>query len=88
MPDPTGDEPRERDAARIALEPDAVHEGDGEAYLDCPQCGSSVSLTRIIEDGHCSGRLDGDVVEVQEEDTQLQDPACTANLALELVWSA
>lgn len=88
MPGPSSGEHDGGGAARIELEPDAVHEGDGEVFLDCPQCGSSVSLTQIIEEGHCSGRLDADVAEVQEEDTQLQDSACTANLALELVWHA
>lgn len=88
MPEPTSDQSGESDAARLVLEPDAVHEGDGGVSLDCPQCGSAVSVTRIIEEGHCSGWLDADSAEVQAEDTRLQEPECTADLSLELVWEA
>lgn len=88
MSESSSDPPDESDAARLVLEPDAVHEGDGEIYLDCPQCGSSVSVTRIIEEGHCPGWIDAEEAETQNEDTKLQEPRCTAELSLELVWKA
>lgn len=79
--------PDESDAARMVLEPDAVHKGDEEPYLDCPQCGSQVSFTQIIEEGHCTGYLEGEGTEV-EDGEQLEGPGCTADLSLELVWEA
>lgn len=80
------EESEEGDAARMVLEPKAVHEGDTEPYIDCPQCGSQVTITRIIEEGRCSGSLDEEDVEVEGEDQELQAGGCTAELSLELVW--
>lgn len=75
------------EGSRMPLEPDSIHEADGGIYLDCPQCGSNVSVEQIVTEGRCSGRLDGDYAEV-EDDTRLQDRGCTAHLSLELVWEA
>ena len=72
--------------ARMELESDALHESDSGYYLDCPECGSSVTVHRIVEDGRCSGTLDADVAEVEGDDEELQDPNCTAKLSLELIW--
>lgn len=80
------EETAESDAARMVLEPKAVHEGKEEPYLDCPQCGSQVTLTQIIEEGRCSGYLNEEGVEVEGEDQPLQAEGCTAELTLELVW--
>lgn len=74
--------------ARMDLESDALHESDSGYYLDCPECGSSVTLHQIIEEGRCSGYLDADVTEVEGDDEELQDPACTAELSLELIWES
>jgi len=76
------------DEARMELEPDALHERESGYFLDCPECGSSVSLTQIIEEGRCTGYLDADVTEVEGEAEELQDPACTAVLSLDLVWES
>jgi len=72
--------------ARMVLEPDAVHEGAEEPTIDCPQCGSTVSLVQIIEEGRCPGYLEGDDAEVESDGERLQEPGCTAKLSLELVW--
>ena len=72
------------EGSRMMLEPDTIHSGDDGWYLDCPQCGSNVSLNRIVTKGRCSGRLDGDVAET-EDDTPLEK-GCDAKLSLELVW--
>lgn len=72
----------------MELEPDAIHEGDGEAYIDCPQCGSPVTLTRIVQVGRCTGTLDAAAAEVEEDDQPIQETGCTAELSLELVWAA
>ena len=71
----------------MMLEPDALHEGDEEPFIDCPECGSPATLTQIIEEGRCTGYLDGDVTET-ENGEQLQESGCTAKLSLELVWEA
>jgi len=67
---------------------ETIHEGDGEQFLDCPQCGSPASLTQIIETGRCTGQLDAEETETYAEDQQLQETGCTADLSLELVWEA
>lgn len=79
--------PDESDAARMMLEPDAVHEENGEPSLDCPSCGATNTLTQIIEEGRCTGVLDDDIAEVESTDEQLQE-GCGAELSLELVWEA
>lgn len=82
------DSANDGDAARMELEPTAVHQGEEEPYVDCPQCGSPVTFTQIVEEGHCTGHLDADVAEVEAEGgEQIQQPDCTADLSLELVWS-
>ncbi len=81
-------ETAESDAARMELGPDAVHEGDEEGpYVDCPQCGSPVTLTQIIEEGRCTGTLESETAEVEADDDQIQQ-GCNAELSLELVWEA
>lgn len=75
-------------AARMQLDSDALHEGDGGYAIDCPECGSFVTLARIVETGRCPGSLDADVTEVEDDDEQLQEPGCTAELSLELVWES
>ncbi len=75
----------DREGSRMMLEPDAIHETDDGIYLDCPQCGSGISIIHLVNEGRCSGRLDDDMAEV-EDDTQLQEGGCGANLSLELVW--
>lgn len=88
MPDSSSDGTEESEVARMELEPDALHEGEDEPYLDCPQCGSSITITQILNEGRCSGYLDSEVAESEAEDEQLQDPVCTAELSLELVWGS
>jgi hypothetical protein len=43
--------------AAMELGPDALHESDARYVVDCPECGSTVSLHRIVETGRCTGRL-------------------------------
>lgn len=79
----------ESGAARMMLEPDAVHEGEDELYLDCPSCGSPAPIELVVEEGHCLGYIDGDVAESERvgEHEPVRDVDCTADLSLELVWS-
>lgn len=86
MSDSSSDE--SGDAARMVLEPDAVHEGNGEPSIDCPQCGATVTLTQVIEEGRCTGYLDADVAEVEAEEGEQLQEECNAALSLELVWEA
>jgi hypothetical protein len=72
--------------ARMDLEPDAFHEGEDGYLLDCPECGSTVSIAQIIEEGRCDGTLDAETTEVEGDDEQLQEPGCTAKLSLQLLW--
>lgn len=79
------------DAARMTLEPDAVHEeGEHAPYLDCPSCGSPAPIDLILEEGHCLGYVEGDEAEAetQGEDEPPRDVECTADLSLELAWAA
>jgi hypothetical protein len=87
MPEDTSDQ-RPDGEARMELDPEAVHQQSDGYYLDCPECGSPVSLVQIIEVGRCTGSLDADETEVEGDDTELQDPQCTAALSLELVWES
>lgn len=73
--------------ARMTLEPDSLHERGDELAVDCPQCGATVSLRRIIEDGRCPGYVEDDEMNAQG-DERLQDTDCTAKLSLELVWES
>lgn len=76
--------PEDSDGSRMRLEPDAVHEADDGVYLDCPQCGATVSVVRIVTTGRCSGHLD-DLAHA-EDDTGREE--CNAKLSLELLWEA
>jgi len=76
------------DEARMELEPDALHERENGYFLDCPECGSPVSLIQVIEEGRCTGYLDADVTEGEGDDEELQEPPCTAVLSLDLVWQS
>lgn len=88
MPEPSPDSDEPSTEARMVVEPDALHEGEDELFLDCPQCGSTTTITRILNKGRCSGYLDSDAAESKTEDKQLLDPVCTAKLSLELVWES
>ncbi len=68
----------------MELEPDAFHEGDEGFYVDCPECGSPAYLTDVIEKGRCRGYL-GDPETTENVD---QEPTCSAELTLELVWES
>lgn len=74
------------EGSRMTLGPDAIHETDDGIYLDCPQCGSNVSVAQVVTEGTCTGHLDDEVAET-EDDTELQE-GCNANLSLDLVWKA
>lgn len=91
QPEPASDDQPDTeipdDAAFMTLEPDAIHEEEDGYSLDCPSCGTTVSLIQIIEDGHCPGYLEADDAEVEADGEQLEGPACTANLWLQLAWS-
>jgi hypothetical protein len=72
----------------MELDADAFHDQEDGYYLDCPNCGSMVSVDRIIELGYCDGRLEADEVEVEGGDETPIGPECGAALSLELVWGA
>lgn len=82
------DSPRGNDhseeGARMKLEPKAIHETDDGVHVDCPKCGSIVSIVQIVTQGRCTGYLDEETTETGS-DTELQEE-CTAELSLELVW--
>ena len=84
MSDTPTEESDSTDGARMQLGPDTIHEREEAIYLDCPQCGSNVAVEQIITEGRCTGQLDGDIAET-EDDTRLEG-GCGAELALELVW--
>lgn len=74
------------EGTRMMLEPKAVHERDDGLYVDCPNCGVTVSLNRIINRGRCTGQLEEEMVEAHDE-KPLQE-GCDAELSLELLWKA
>lgn len=74
------------DGARMELEPDAVHETESGVFLDCPKCGSNISIVQVVSEGRCTGNLDDEVAET-EDDTTLQE-GCNAELSLELIWES
>ena len=86
MSDTPTEESDESDGARMVLEPDTIHERAGALYIDCPSCGSNVSIEQIVTEGRCPGQLDDEVAETAD-DTELDD-GCGAKLSLELVWKA
>jgi hypothetical protein len=71
--------------AAMELGPDAFHESDAGCVVDCPECGSIVSLHRIVETGRCTGRPEADHTETTAEDQQVERSECSAGLSLELV---
>lgn len=79
------------DGARMTLDPDSIHEGDEGYAIDCPECGATVPLYQIVEEGRCPGFLDAegaDTAETADEPTELKGSGCTAELSLELVWES
>lgn len=70
-------------SARMKLERKAIHEQDDGIAIDCPKCGSLVTVTQIVNQGRCPGTLEEGDTETQGE-TKMPD--CNAKLALELVW--
>lgn len=88
MSDSARDRPDDSEAARMQLGPDAIHEMDEELAIDCPQCGATVSILQIVNEGYCPGRLDAEETEVESDDTDPQEGECGAQLSLELVWEA
>ncbi|WP_436930872.1 hypothetical protein [Halosimplex halobium] len=72
--------------ARMTLGPDAILKDRDGIALDCPACGTTVTVMQVIEDGHCPNYLDEDDVEVEENAGEVQGSGCTAELSLELVW--
>lgn len=85
----SADDSERADGARMVLEPKAIHEGDenNDVSVDCPQCGATVSIMQIVEEGRCTGQLDPDVAEAEGNEEQLET-GCNAKLSLELVWEA
>ena len=78
--------PTHSDAARMDLDADTWHQNDnGNYYIDCPECGSAATISNIVTYGRCNGYLDD-----RESETELDEAAmsCTANLALELVYTS
>ena len=73
------------DAARMELNADAVHEGEGGYYLDCPECGSPATVENIIEEGRCNGYLNEPVEGV---DVDVANVSCSARLQLELAYTS
>jgi hypothetical protein len=61
------------DAAHMELTPEEIRERNGSYFVECPACGTPTTLMKLMETGHCAGAD--------------EEPGCTANLGLELVWS-
>lgn len=76
----------EADAARMELTPDGLQESREGYLIDCPECGSTVSLHRIVEAGRGTGQLDSHHTGTTTGDGQTKRPGCTAELSLELAW--
>ncbi|MFD1513827.1 hypothetical protein [Halomarina rubra] len=72
----------EREGARMALEPDALHEDEDGHWLECPRCGSPAYVVEILQEGHCRGFQD----ETEARDDTDREVGCDATLGLELVW--
>lgn len=85
MADPESDTDSS-EAARMELEPDAFHEEGEQLSVDCPQCGATVSIMHIAEEGRCPGYVDEEQKEGEGEVPR--DDGCGANLSFELVWEA
>ncbi|NEU57417.1 hypothetical protein [Halorussus sp. MSC15.2] len=72
-------------AARMELEPDAIHESRDGYYFDCPECGSPATIENIIEHGRCNGYLDE---QVEGIDFDVENKSCSAVLRLEMAYTA
>ena len=86
MSDPQPGNADQPHGSRMQIGPDAIHEMDGGIYLDCPQCGSNVSIVQVVSEGRCTGQLDDEIAET-EDDTRIEG-GCNAKLSLELVWES
>lgn len=84
MSDTPTEESGRPEGSRMLLEPDTIHEEEGGIVLDCPKCGSTISIEQIVNEGRCDGSLSDEMAET-EDDTQIEDN-CNARLSLELVW--
>lgn len=84
MSDPPPEDGTSEEGARMKLEPKAIHEVEDGIHVDCPKCGSTVSIVQLVNEGRCTGRLDGETTEAPD-DTEPQE-GCNAELSLELVW--
>ncbi|WP_276300409.1 hypothetical protein [Halorussus lipolyticus] len=73
------------EAARMELEPDAIHESDSGYYFDCPECGSPATVENIIEERRCNGYLNE---QVEGIDFDVENVTCTALLQLELAYTS
>lgn len=73
------------EAARMELEPDAIHEGESGYYFDCPECGSPATIENIIERGRCNGYLNE---QVEGIDFDVENVSCTAVLRLEMAYTS
>ncbi|WP_459190728.1 hypothetical protein [Halosimplex sp. J119] len=86
MPDTDSDDAPA--GARMMLEPDSIHEQEGDLAIDCPQCGATVSIQHIVEEGYCPGYLEDDEMNAESGGETPQEGGCGAQLSLELVWEA
>jgi hypothetical protein len=73
------------EAARMELEPDAIHESDSGYYFDCPECGSPATIDNIIEEGRCNGYLNE---QVEGIDFEVENVSCSARLQLEMAYTS
>jgi len=73
------------EAARMELEPDAIHGSREGYYFDCPECGSPATVDNIIEEHRCNGYLNE---QVEGIDVDVENVSCSAVLRLELAYSA
>jgi len=72
-------------AARMELEPDALHESESGYYFDCPECGSPATVENLVQHGRCNGYLDE---QVEGLDFDVSNVSCTARLRLELAYTS
>ncbi|WP_436928009.1 hypothetical protein [Halosimplex amylolyticum] len=86
-PDTSADSDDAPAGARMMLEPDAVHEQEEGLAVDCPQCGATVGIQHIIEEGYCPGYVDDDEMNAESDETP-REGGCGAKLSLELVWES
>jgi len=73
------------DAARMELEPDAIHESESGYYFDCPECGSPATVENIIEEGRCNAYLNEQIESVGFD---VENVSCSARLQLELAYTS